>query len=150
MTEKPIVEEIWVVSNSGITLFNQNTDVAVDRQIFGAFLYSITQFASNLTNNDLKCLDMGDNRITFCRCTETGILIVCKSSNKIKKASIFEYMEKIRKSIITNVGKELSLWNGDESIGESISKCVNLLSDKDNWLGVSLTKEISKNVLSQL
>lgn len=150
MSQQPLIEEIWVISNSGVTLFNQNTNYAIDRQLFGAFIYSINNFATNLTNNELKSMDIGENRINFCKCSETGILIVCKSSTKIRKELINQYLEKIRKSIIMNLGKELSSWNGDESIGDSIGKYVNLQSDKENWLGVSLTKEISKNVLSQL
>ena len=150
MASKPIIEEIWIINKGGITLFNQNTSDPVNQQLFGAFLSSINQFANNMLNDHLNHIDFGENRVSFCRCLNQELLIVCKGSIQNKPEVIQKYLEKIRTQLEINFGNKCLEWDGDTSIQEKISKCIDLISDKDNWLGLNLSKEASRKILSNL
>jgi hypothetical protein len=86
------INEIWIITSSGITLFNISKDDKIDPLLFGGFLSAVQSFIKTLGENTLKTLVIGNSKITVYQ-GKKGLLFVSRSPQKTKDDSIIEYLK---------------------------------------------------------
>jgi len=89
-----IVNEIWIITSSGVTLFNLSKDEKIDPLLFGGFFSAIQSFVKTLGESTLKTLIIGNAKITVYQ-GKGGYLFVSRSAQKTKDDSIMEYLKLI-------------------------------------------------------
>lgn len=87
-----VVNEIWIINSSGITLFNLSKDENIDPLLFGGFFSAIQAFAKTLGESSLKTIVIGDSKLTVYQGKE-GYLFVSRSSQKIKDDQIISKLK---------------------------------------------------------
>jgi hypothetical protein len=87
-----VVNEIWIITSSGITLFNLSKDEKIDPLLFGGFFSAIQSFAQTLGESTLKTLVIGNAKLTVYQ-GKKGFLFVSRSPQKIKDDSIIDYLK---------------------------------------------------------
>ena len=144
-----LVKEIWIISESGIPIYNQATEENVDKDLFGGFIKAIDAFIHNL-GDECKRIEMGDSQLLIEKCKEASVLVVCRSGKKIKSKKIEKYLGKIIKEISAHHHERIKTWDGNTDEFDDFSSFINIKEDPENYLGVKLNKETSKQVLDLL
>lgn len=150
MTAQPVLEELWIVEQTGLTLYNQAVETNVNSQLFGSFMAAVNQLASQLGQGKFDSVDFGDYKLTFTHCADTNVMIIARSDPKVKDARIRAYLGKIREDFIVKFCETLKEWDGNVDVFGAMDGIVNLRTDAENWLGVRLDERTSRDVISQL
>ena len=80
-----LVKEIWIISESGIPIYNQSTEENVDKDLFGGFIKAIDSFIHNL-GDECKRIEMGDSQLLIEKCKEaSGFIIRWRGSHSSKR-----------------------------------------------------------------
>jgi len=98
-----IVNEIWIITPGGITLFNLSKDETIDPLIFGGFFSAIQSFVKTLGESTLKTLVIGNSKITVYQGKE-GYLFVSRSPQKIKDDSVMDYLKLVETKFFEQYG----------------------------------------------
>ncbi|MDD1778509.1 MAG: hypothetical protein LUQ65_10110 [Candidatus Helarchaeota archaeon] len=101
-----VINEIWIINSSGITLFNISKDEKIDPLLFGGFFSAIQSFIKNLGETELKTLVIGASKITVYQGRQ-GVLFVSRSPNKTKDADIIESLKLVESKFFENYIGEL-------------------------------------------
>ncbi|MHC1591176.1 MAG: hypothetical protein ACXQS8_03755 [Candidatus Helarchaeales archaeon] len=145
-----LINELWIITESGLTIYNQKVDDVVDADLFGGFISALNQFAKQLGEDEFKTIEMGDCRLIVKRCEECKVLFVTRSDKKVKLKSVEEYLECIKENFYEKFKDKLENWNGDLDEFKDISKVLNIKDDPKNFFGFALSSSTSKNILNKL
>lgn len=103
------INEIWIISESGIPLFNKSVEKDVDVLVFGGFLSAIQSFIkSSFKEERLDKLIMGDTKISFSFLKDYQIFIVLRCHKKVKDGEIVKTLQKIGHLFIETYGTRLN------------------------------------------
>jgi hypothetical protein len=121
-----VVNELWIINSSGITLFNLSKDETIDPLLFGGFFSAIQAFVKNLGESSLKTLVIGDSKLTVYQGRE-DFLFVSRSSQKIKDVKIIANLKLVEakffdqyKKILENPVVDPTAFQGFGSVIEEI------------------------------
>ncbi|MHA1264888.1 MAG: hypothetical protein ACTSRS_06590 [Candidatus Helarchaeota archaeon] len=139
------IDEIWIITENGIPLFDKSVEQSVDVLIFGGFLSAIQSFIKNSFKEErLDKLIMGDSKITFSFAEEYGIFVVIRTHKKIKDSEIVKYLKKIQELFLANYGEALQKEITDISIFQGFNKIL------EENLGKSLLEKRMSTWFSEL
>jgi len=144
-----LIQELWIISGSGLTLYNQRIGESINKDLFGGFISAIDNFVQEM-GGDCKRIEMGDSLLLIEKCKDPSIIIVCRSGKKNKQKKIEKYMGKIKEEIFKHHKEKIKTWDGNTETFDDFSNFINIKDDPENYLGVKLDKNISKQVLDQL
>ncbi len=114
------IEDIFVVSNSGILLAHRSKEIRpdIDDQILGGMLTAIQDFIRDAfkdkTEFGLRRLDFGDSEIHLKRGNNYYIAVVLSGTGQ-EPADLEDKLEKTIERIEENFGEVLENWKGDLS-----------------------------------
>ena len=100
------VEEVWVIEDSGICLFNQSVG-NVEEILFSGFLSSIQTFIQTLGEEKLRKIELGDSKLTILNIEEYNIFIVLKSPKKTKDKYLEKKIQDVHTRFIVKFGPVL-------------------------------------------
>ena len=110
------ISEIWIITETGLPLFNKSVDQKMDMFVLGGFLSAIQTFIqSSFQEEKLDRLVMGESKLTFLYAQGTNIFIVVRTHKKAKDKEIRKKLELIKDLFIARYGERLKNFNCDVS-----------------------------------
>ena len=109
-----LLQDIWIVEDSGIVLFHRVFDEKVDVTLFGGLLTALNSFAEEITTEGLSNFELAGKRFYILK--KKNYLFIANASNKytFKKVKI-ELDGIMQKFFEVYSDTLLNNWNGDTS-----------------------------------
>ena len=127
---KKKIEDLWIITESGITLFSHSFKKSLNPFLFGAFMSMINKYASSLSPKGLNCFETDDERFLFEKRNE--ILFIGSFPLNIKKRKAYRYLELIIMKFFEMYGKNLvEYFDGDISHYHGFKNELNIISQRD-------------------
>lgn len=124
-----VLEDIWILENSGIVIFHREFDNVVSPQLFGAMMSALNMFAEQLTEGGLSNFDLKDTRFTLIK--KLKLIFVATSSKKYNQKKVNKELEKISNKFLKIYNEELKRFKGK----------IGVFSDFINEIGSSLEEK---------
>ena len=124
-----ILRDIWILTESGITVYSRVIDPRVSPQLFGALMSALNIFAENLTEGGISNFELSNIRFSIIR--RNNFLFVANSSNKIKVKKVQKELNDISEKFFALYPEEmLKKWNGEVGLFDSFFNSIkNSLKD---------------------
>jgi hypothetical protein len=113
-----VVEEIWIVNRSGITMFNLSEGDKIDPQLIGGFFTAIQQFVESLGEKNLKTIILGDSKITVYQ-GFNELLFITRSKKDAKDKKLISYIEFVEEQFKSEFANIIDTWDGEMEIFDS-------------------------------
>lgn len=105
-----VLRNIWILTESGLTVFSRVIDPRVNPQIFGALMSAINIFAEKLSEGGISNFELSNIRFAIVK--KNHFLFVANSSNEIKAKKVLNELKKISKIFFRVYPEEvLKSWN---------------------------------------
>ena len=88
-----ILQDIWILTNSGVVLFNRVFDKNMKTQLFGALMSALNSFAEKLSDGGLSNFELSNKRFIIMK--KSSFLYVANASKKVKEKKVIEQLEKV-------------------------------------------------------
>ena len=106
-----VLQDIWILSDSGIALFHRLFDESIDDQLFGALMSALDSFAEELSQGGLSYFELKNKRFTVIK--KHDLMFVATSDTKIKQKKVAEELEVIAQKFYTQYFLILENWDGE-------------------------------------
>lgn len=128
-----VIRDIWILTESGITLFSRVIDPRVNPQLFGALMSALNTFAEKLVDGGISNFDLSKIRFTIEK--KSNLLFVASSSSKVK-------VKKVSNELQDVVNKFFELY--PEEVLEQWDSDVEVFTDFENAIESSLEETTKK------
>ncbi|MFX0071959.1 MAG: hypothetical protein ACFFAO_12795 [Candidatus Hermodarchaeota archaeon] len=115
-----VLQDIWIVTESGIVLFSRVYNPRVNEQLFGALMTALNSFATELAKGGLSSFELSSIRFTIYK--DKGLLFVSNSNKKVKEKKVQEELKLIADKFISKYSDNLDAWDSDVSIFSEFGK----------------------------
>ena len=111
-----VLQDIWILTNSGVVLFNRVFDKNMKTQLFGALMSALNSFAEKLSDGGLSNFELSNKRFVIMK--RSGFLYVANASKKVKEKKVIEQMEKVSEKFFQKYPVDWfkTEWDNDISI----------------------------------
>ncbi|NVM27882.1 MAG: hypothetical protein HWN65_03485 [Candidatus Helarchaeota archaeon] len=144
------IEELWIINNSGINLFNFCKKNTKNPLLFSGFISAFQNFMESLGYKKIESIRLGDSKIMIYR-GDSDIYYVTRSKKDIKDEDIIKYLKLVEKKFLENYLDELKSFTGDTNIfddfGEVITDLLGIKGRSFKDLPV-LNKKLSEQKIS--
>ena len=127
-----VLQDIWILNESGIVLFSRVFNPKVNEQLFGALMTALNSFATELAKGGLSSFELSSIRFTIYK--DKGLLFVSNSAKKVKEKKVQEELKIIAEKFFTKYTGVLASWDSD----------VNMFADFNDDIEESLEDTIKK------
>jgi len=120
-----IIRDIWILTESGVTVFSRAIDPRVNPQIFGALISALNIYAEKLTDGGISNFTLSDIRFVIIK--RAPFLFVANASNKIKTKKVTDELRVISDKFFKTYSQDvLDNWDSDVSVFNNFK---NLIDD---------------------
>ena len=132
-----VIQDLWILTDGGIVLFNRVYDPKVSAQLFGALMTALDSYAKEIGsgNRGLKSFELQNIRFTIIK--KRNLLFVANSSKKYKEKKVMDELKKISEKFFD---KYSYIFDDFDSWNMEISKFSNFESDIEDALEDSIEK----------
>ncbi len=109
-----VLQDIWILSESGIVVFSRVFDPKVNEQLFGALMTALNSFASELAKGGLSSFELSSIRFTIYK--DKGFLFVSNSAKKVKEKKVQEELKVIAEKFFNKYSDVLISWDSDINV----------------------------------
>ena len=113
MTSK-IVQDLWILSEGGIVVFNRVFNPKINEQLFGALMTALNSFAEELIEGGPMSFELSSVRYTIFK--SHTFLFIANSDKKIKEKSVKEELQKISDKFFLKYSNTLENWDYEISV----------------------------------
>ncbi len=128
-----VLQDLWILSESGIVVFSRVFDPKVNEQLFGALMTALNSFAQELISGGLTSFELSSIRFTIIKSSK--FLFVCNSSKKIKEKRVIEELRSIEEKFFEVYESQLETWDGGD---------ISMFSEFETEIVESLEETIKK------
>lgn len=115
-----LIKDLWILTESGTTVFSRVLDPRINPQLFGALMSAINIFAEKLGKGGISNFEV--SKIKFSIIKEKNFLFVVTSSKTIKSKKIYNELKYISTRFFELYPKEmLEKWNSDVELFATFS-----------------------------
>ena len=111
---KPIFEDLWILSSSGVVVFDHVIDVQLKSQLFGALMSALNSFAEQLAEGGLSNFELSEKRFIIMKKNE--FLFVASTTKKIKEKTVIDQLDNIAIHFFEKYSDILKNWDQDISV----------------------------------
>ncbi len=116
-----VIQDIWILNNDGIVLFNRVFHEQIEAQLFGGLMSALNSFAQQLSDDGLKNFELSNKRFTLIK--KKGFLFIANSSKKFKEKKVIQELEEISLKFNNQYPNEFfNEWDHDISIFSEFKK----------------------------
>jgi len=127
------LNDIWVLTESGITVYSRVLEPRINPQLFGALMSALNLFAEQLSNGGITNFELSKLRFTIIK--KKNFIFVANSSNKSKEKKVLNELNRISEKFFELYPEEvLEKWDND----------INLFASFENEIKDSLEETIKK------
>jgi hypothetical protein len=83
-----IIQDFWLFSKDGLPIAEFTGAQALDKSILGGLVSAIKIYSQQITSKGLQSLLLEDNKFTFISTLESSVILVCRTSSKVKEKKI--------------------------------------------------------------
>ncbi|MFX1393125.1 MAG: hypothetical protein ACFFAH_06065 [Promethearchaeota archaeon] len=112
MTSK-VIQDLWILSESGIVLFSRVYNPKISEQLFGALMTALNSFAGELSSGGLTSFELKSIRFTLIK--TKNLIFVANSSKNIKEKHVIDELKRISDKFFELYGDILQTWDSDVS-----------------------------------
>lgn len=110
-----VIQDIWILNDNGIVLFNRVFHEQVEAQLFGALMSALNSFAQQLSDGGLQNFELSNIRFTLIK--KRGFLFIANSSNNFKEKKVILELEIIAQKFNNQYPDDFFKgWDNDVSI----------------------------------
>ncbi len=107
-----LLRDLWILTESGTTVYSRVIDPRVNPQIFGALMSALNTFAEKLSEGGISNFELSNMRFSIIK--RNNFLFVANSSSKIKLKKIIKELQDISEKFFALYPEEmLKKWDGD-------------------------------------
>ena len=111
-----VLQDIWILTENGITIFSRVFDSKVNDQLFGALMSALSSFAEEVSDGGLSSFQLSNKRFSILK--TNNLMFCCSSDPKYKEQKALTELKNISDKFIELYSHELSDWDNDISIFE--------------------------------
>lgn len=116
-----LIQDIWILEDSGIVLFHRVFDEEVDANLFGGLLSAINSFAEELSKGGLSNFELANKKFSLLK--KKNYLFVANASKKHNLKKVNQELTNIMNKFFALYQENLlNNWNGDTRIFTSFEK----------------------------
>ena len=115
-----VIQDLWILTNTGVVLFNRVFDIQLKTQLFGALMSALNSFAEQLAEGGLSNFELSDKRFIIMK--KKDFLFVANSLKKIKEKKVIEQLGKISNRFFDKYSDILINWDNDISSFSNFEK----------------------------
>ena len=134
-----LIQDIWIIEDSGIVLFHRVFDEKVDANLFGGLLSALNSFAEELSKEGLSNFELAGKKFSLLKRNNYIFIANADKKHNLKKINqelrniINKFFDLYQENLLNN-------WNGDtrmfasfdKEIEESLEKIIEKL-EKAFW-----------------
>jgi hypothetical protein len=111
-----IIRDLWILTNTGVTLFSQvNDKEKINPQLFGALMSALNTFAERLSDGGISNFEMSNIRFVIVK--RRDFLFVGSAPSKVKEKKVITELKIISDKFFEIYTQEtLTNWDNDISI----------------------------------
>ncbi len=110
MEEAPLIDEIWIITENGITLYNYRFIDEITEDLFGGFISAINAFASEIGMIDVRLIKGKKAQLVLTHDKQNKLTFVCKIQLDQEEMNAIQYLKELKKfSRIWKFGEQLCL-----------------------------------------
>lgn len=110
-----ILNDIWILTESGVTVYSRVLDPRINPQLFGALMSALNLFAEQLSNGGISNFELSKLRFTIIK--KNRFIFVANSSNKSKEKKVLNELSRISDKFFELYSEEvLEKWDNDINI----------------------------------
>ena len=111
---KPIFDDLWILTGSGVVVFDHVVDVQLKSQLFGALMSALNSFAEQLAEGGLSNFELSEKRFIIMKKNE--FLFVASTTKKVKEKTVINQLENIANTFFEKYSDILKNWDQDISV----------------------------------
>ncbi|MFX1339782.1 MAG: hypothetical protein ACFFDK_14310 [Promethearchaeota archaeon] len=132
-----VLQDIWILSNTGTVLFSRVFESQMEQQLFGALMSALNSFAEQLADGGLSNFELSNKKFVIKKTNSYTFVASC--SKKVKEKKLVETLEKVIGKFTTKFPDDwFKEWDCDistfecfeEDIGDSLENPI-----KQFWNG---------------
>ncbi|TFF88876.1 MAG: hypothetical protein EU550_00405 [Promethearchaeota archaeon] len=115
-----MLEDVWILSEGGTTIFSRVYNPKVNEQLFGALMSAINQFAEQVAEGGISSFELSNKKFSIIR--KDNFLFVANASVKQKDKRVKDELKKISEKFFEEYSHILEDWDNDVSVFEDFEK----------------------------
>ena len=113
----PILQDIWILSNTGTVLFSRVFEPQLKNQLFGALMSALNTFAEQLADGGLTNFELSEKKFVLKK--RGNYTFVASASKKAKEKKLVERLEDLIDKFIQRFPDDwFKNWDCDVSVFE--------------------------------
>ncbi|TFG26751.1 MAG: hypothetical protein EU532_09125 [Promethearchaeota archaeon] len=110
-----VLQDIWILSHSGVVLFSRVFESRLEEQLFGALMSALNTFAEHLANGGLSSFELSEKRYIIKKIS--CYIFVASSSKQIKEKKLKEELEIVVEKFLKDYPPDWFInWDYDSSV----------------------------------
>lgn len=105
-----MLQDIWILHNSGIVMFHRAFNESVSPQAFGAMMSALNNFAEQLADGGLSNFELNNKRFTIIK--KYDLTFIANSSKRFNQKRINRELEKVSKKFLKLNSEKLKDYKG--------------------------------------
>ncbi|HUX99685.1 MAG TPA: hypothetical protein VMV49_09040 [Candidatus Deferrimicrobium sp.] len=111
-----MITGIWVVHTDGKCLYyREYRDLNINEQLFSGFLVAILSFSKEISQRQLKSINL-DDIILYYKYTDQKIIFVVAADSDDREDKIREKIDLIEEAFFREFGEIIPIWNNDITV----------------------------------
>jgi hypothetical protein len=123
-----ILQDIWILTDSGVAVYSRVYDPKVNEQLFGALMSAINQFAEQVADGGISSFELSNKRFSIIR--RGDFLFVANASAKEKEKKVKQELKKISSKFFESYSHILDDWDNDVSVFQGFEEKIEDSLDK--------------------
>ena len=116
-----LIQDLWILEDSGIVLFHRVFDEKVDANLFGGLLSALNSFAEEISKSGLSNFELSNKRFSLLK--ENNYLFIANASKKHNLKRVHKELEVIKDRFFDYYQDDvLNNWNGDTRLFNNFEK----------------------------
>jgi len=116
-----LIQDLWILDDSGIVLFHRVFDETVDANLFGGLMSALNSFAEEISKSGLSNFEISNKRFSLLK--DKNYLFIANASKNHNLKRVNHELELIKNKFFEQFQEEvLTNWNGDTNLFKSFVK----------------------------
>ena len=116
-----LIQDLWILDDSGIVLFHRVFDETVDANLFGGLMSALNSFAEEISKSGLSNFEISNKRFSLLK--DKNYLFIANASKNHNLKRVNHELELIKNKFFEQYQEEvLTNWNGDTNLFKSFVK----------------------------
>ena len=111
---KASIQDLWILTNTGVVVFNHVGNAQLKTQLFGALMSALNSFAEQLAEGGLSNFELSEKRFIIMKKNE--FIFVANASKKIKEKTVVVQLKNIANRFFKKYSDILKNWDQDISV----------------------------------